>query len=83
VRWDIAAWKPAGDKLYGHIREGDEEETELEIVREKCVAQTLEPSNNPAAHRPHLRPPFQLETRRILTDVDDRVKLRLYRSTIL
>jgi hypothetical protein len=39
TRWDIASWKPAGDKLYRGggrgDREDDDEETELEIVRDK------------------------------------------------
>jgi hypothetical protein len=34
-RWDMAAWQPAGDKLYAHGRRDDEDETELEIVRDK------------------------------------------------
>ncbi|KAL1412378.1 hypothetical protein Q8F55_000123 [Vanrija albida] len=34
-RWDIAAWAPAGDKLYGGAKREDDDETELEIVRDK------------------------------------------------
>ncbi|GFZ48803.1 hypothetical protein JCM24511_06552 [Saitozyma sp. JCM 24511] len=39
TRWDMASWKPAGDKLYRRggrgDQEDDDEETELEIVRDK------------------------------------------------
>ena len=36
VRWDLGAWKAAGNKVYR--LEGDDEPSTLEIKREQCVA---------------------------------------------